>query len=223
MGRIAIAIDGPASSGKGTVARGVARALGYAYVDTGALYRTLALVASRAGVDWDDAPALTPLAEALDVGFSWNGEHLAVTLGDEDVSRAIRQGGIGGGASRVSRHPAVRDALLERQRAWGRDGGVVMDGRDIGTVVLPDAACKVFLTASLDERARRRHDELVRRGEAVTLADVHDGLARRDAQDAQRDVAPLVAAPDALVVDTTTLSIPEAIGQVLALARARGA
>jgi cytidylate kinase len=136
---IAIAVDGPAASGKGTAARALARALGYAFIDTGAMYRAVALVARRAGVSWDAEAELGRLAQDLDFAWRWDGEGLRLSVRGEDVTEALRDGEIGTGASRVSRHPAVRAALLEAQRAAARRGGVVMDGRDIGTVVLPDA------------------------------------------------------------------------------------
>lgn len=220
---LTIAVDGPASSGKGTVARGVARALGYQYVDTGAMYRAVALFARRRAIAWDDEPALARLARELRFRFHWDGELLRVEVDGEDVTGAIREDAIGNGASDVSALPAVRSALLEQQRALGASGGVVMDGRDIGTVVLPDADLKVFLDAGLDERARRRHEELLRRGEVVHYAEVRDAIAERDRRDRERETAPLRQAPDAVYVDTTDLTIRQAVDVLLALARERGA
>ncbi|MCB9681521.1 MAG: (d)CMP kinase [Alphaproteobacteria bacterium] len=220
---MAIAIDGPAGSGKGTVARGVAHALGYRYVDTGAIYRAVALEARRRGVSWDDGPALAALAGALHLDFVWDDDVLRVVVDGQDVSRAIRDDEIGTGASTVSRHPAVRDALLALQRSLGARGAVVMDGRDIGTVVLPDAALKVYLDADLDERARRRHEELLRRGENVHLAEVVAAMTARDRQDMERATAPLRQADDAVRVDTTALTVPVVVARVLTLARERGA
>jgi cytidylate kinase len=219
--RLTIAVDGPGSSGKGTVARGVARELGYRYVDTGAMYRAVALRAREAGVDWDDAEGVAALARALRFEFDWDGEVLRVQVDGHDVTRPIRADDIGQGASRVSTHPAVREALLGLQRSLGAEGGVVMDGRDIGTVVLPDAQLKVFLDASLEERARRRHEELIRRGETPHVADVRAALEARDHQDRERAVAPLRPAEDAVVIDTTALSITQAIDALLSIARAR--
>ncbi len=218
---LAIAIDGPGSSGKGTVARGVARALGYAYVDTGAMYRSVALVALRQGLDPDDEDAVAAVARELRVAFTWDGDVLRVEVDGEDVTRAIREERVGEGASRVSALPAVRAALLDRQRELAARGGVVMDGRDIGTVVLPDADLKVFLDARVDERARRRHEELVRRGETVSYEAVRRDLAARDHRDRNRATAPLVPADDAVVVDSTELTIRQAVDRVLALARER--
>lgn len=219
--QLTIAVDGPASSGKGTVARGVARALGYQYVDTGAMYRAVALFARRRGIAWDDEAALARLARELRFRFHWDGEVLRVEVDGEDVTSAIREDAIGNGASDVSALPAVRAALLEQQRALGARGGVVMDGRDIGTVVLPDADLKIFLDAGLDERARRRHEELLRRGEVVHYVDVRDAIADRDRRDREREVAPLRQAPDAVYVDSTDLTIRQAVDLLLALARER--
>lgn len=218
-----IAIDGPAGSGKGTVARGVARELGYRYVDTGAMYRAVALDAFRRGIPWEDAEEVGAIAARLPIDFGWEDGVLRVLLDEEDVTRAIRDDAIGTGASLVSKHPEVREALLDNQRALAAGGGVVMDGRDIGTVVLPDAELKVFLDADLEERARRRHDELLRRGETYTYEDVLTTLVARDRQDSEREVAPLRPADGAVHVDTTELSIRQAVKRVLELARERGA
>jgi cytidylate kinase len=216
---LCIAVDGPGSSGKGTVARAVARELGYQYVDTGAMYRAVALVARLRGVPWDDGPALALVAEKLSFSFSWDEDVLRVVVDGRDVTRAIRADDVGLGASNVSRHSEVRAALLALQRGLAAEGGVVMDGRDIGTVVLPAADLKVFLDASVDERARRRHEELVRDGDVVHFAQVREALEVRDRQDRERPVAPLVAAPDAVVIDTTDLTVRQATQAVLELVR----
>jgi cytidylate kinase len=187
------------------------------------MYRAVAFEARRAGVSWDDEPALGALAAGLDFAWAWDGEALRLSVRGEDVTEALRDGEIGTGASRVSRHPAVRAALLEAQRAAARRGGVVMDGRDIGTVVLPDAELKVFLDAGLDERARRRHVELVQRGEPVTFEQVRAALADRDALDSGRATAPLRAADDAVHLDTTHLGPAEVLTALRRLAAARGA
>jgi len=215
--RIRIAVDGPGSSGKGTVARAVARALGYAYVDTGAMYRAVALFALRREVDWDDGPALAKLAASLRFDFRWDGDVLRVFVDGTEVTRDLRRDAMSTGASRVSRHPEVRAALLDLQRKLAAQGGVVMDGRDIGTVVLPDAELKVYLDADLEERARRRHEELVRRGEAVSYTRVREALAARDRRDQERAVAPLRPADDAVRLDTTAMTIPAAVQAVLEL------
>lgn len=223
MPDITIAVDGPASSGKGTVARGVARALGYQYIDTGAMYRAVALVARERGVGWRDEDGVAALAAALVFRFLWDGDVLRVHVDGRDITRELRQDDVGKGASDVSALPKVRAALLTLQRELGRRGGIVMDGRDIGTVVLPDAELKVFLDADPDERARRRHEELIRRGAVVSYQQVRDALEARDKQDRERPVAPLCQAADAVYLDTTNLTIRQATDAVLALAHERGA
>lgn len=220
--RLTIAVDGPGSSGKGTVARGVAAALGYQYVDTGAMYRAVALVARRQGISWEDAERLSDLARSLRFSFSWDGAALRVTVDGEDLTAAIRADDVGTGASAVSRHKPVREALLALQRELGAVGGVVMDGRDIGTVVLPGADVKIFLDAAREERARRRYEELSRRGEPTTLQEVLSALDARDKQDRERAHAPLRPAEDAVLLDTTAMSIEEAIASVVGRVVAAG-
>ncbi|MFK7931850.1 MAG: (d)CMP kinase [Myxococcota bacterium] len=215
-----IAIDGPGSSGKGTVAKAVARQLDLQYVDTGAMYRAVALLASQKGVDWSDEPAVADVANRLQFQFVWDGDFLRLRVDDVDITGEIRTERVGQGASKVSALPAVRAALLDRQRALATAGGVVMDGRDIGTVVLPDADLKVFLDADLDERARRRHEELVRRGEAARFDSVRADLSERDDRDRSRSVAPLKPADDAVILDSTELTIPQAVARVIELATA---
>lgn len=212
--RICIAIDGPASSGKGTVARMVARALGYAYVDTGAMYRAVALLALEAGLPLGDAEAVAALASGLDFGFRWDGEQLRVSVNGRDVSEQIRAETVGRGASDVAVHPPVRAALLSLQRALGTAGGVVMDGRDIGTVVLPDAELKIFLDATPEERARRRTLELRARGLEADEARILDEIRARDLQDSTRAVAPLLPAADAVVLDSTHRSAAEMAAEI---------
>jgi len=220
---LTIAIDGPASSGKGTVARGVARRLGYGYVDTGAMYRSVAWAARERGVAWQDAAALGTLAASLRFRFAWEGDILRVFVDGQDVTSVIRQDELGLGASEVSRHPEVRTALLGRQRELGAEGGVVMDGRDIGTVVLPNAGLKIYLDAALDVRALRRHEELLRRGEAVSYETVRAAMMARDRQDMGRAVAPLKPADDAVIVDSSHKSALDVIEEVLVIAAERGA
>lgn len=219
MADIAIAIDGPASSGKGTVARRVALNLGYAYVDTGAMYRAVGLQALRTGVDPTDPVGTEQIARAAHFDFDWHDGFLQVFLNGEEVTLGIRTAEVGRAASAVAVHPGVRAALLDFQRGLGARGRVVMDGRDIGTVVLPGAQLKIFLDASLDERARRRAAELPH----LSYEAVRRDLAARDAQDSGRATAPLVAAPDAVHLDTTALDIDAVVHTVLELARARGA
>lgn len=216
---IRIAIDGPASSGKGTIARLVAARLGYAYVDTGALYRGVGLAVLRAGGDPTREADAAALARKLVFRFTWADGRLVVRLDGEDVTAAIRTEAVSRAASAVAVHPEVRAALLETQRAMGAAGGVVMDGRDVGTVVLPDAELKVFLDASLDERAARRAREIP----GSRVEDVRSELDARDRQDAGRASAPLRRADDAILVDTTGRTIDEVVQQVLALASQRGA
>ena len=206
-----IAIDGPSASGKGTVAARVAEALGMDYLDSGALYRLTALAAQKQGVAWDDEAALEPIAAQLPVAFVAGG----ILLNGEDVSATIRQEAIGMGASQVAKWPAVRTALLERQRAFAGECGLVADGRDMGSVVFPDAKLKVFLTASAEERARRRALQLnIDLNSAAYLAIVDD-IKQRDWNDSQRVVAPLKQLPDAHLLDTTELSIENEVKKVL--------
>ncbi len=220
---IRIAIDGPAASGKGTVARAVATALGYLYIDTGAMYRALGLAARRAGLRVDDAAGLSSLASGLPLDFAWDGQRARVMLGEEDVSVAIREPEIGAMASAVAVHPQVRAELVRRQQLLAARGRVVVDGRDIGTVVLPDAELKLYLDASLSERARRRHEEFQAKGERVALAEVEAEIRDRDAQDSGRATGPLQVAPGAVLLDTTGLGIDEVVQRVLRLAQRAGA
>jgi cytidylate kinase len=212
---LAIAIDGPASSGKGTVARMVARTLGYAYIDTGAMYRAVALRAQEEGIDLGDGARLGALAASIDFRFRWDGEQLQILDGERDLSREIRTETVGRGASAVAVLPAVRAALLGRQRALGADGGVVMDGRDIGTVVLPDAGLKIFLDAAPSERARRRHAELALKDPGLTYEVVLADLIARDKQDSQRAAAPLRRAEGARLVDSTGQTIEAVVATIL--------
>lgn len=206
-----IAIDGPSASGKGTVAARVAEALGMDYLDSGALYRLTALAAQTQGVAWDDEAALEPIAAQLPVAFVAG----SVLLNGEDVSATIRQEAIGMGASQVAKWPAVRAALLERQRAFAGERGLVADGRDMGSVVFPDAKLKVFLTATAEERARRRALQLNIDLDSEAYAAIVADIKQRDLNDTQRAVAPLKQLPDAHLLDTTELSIENAVKKVL--------
>jgi 3-phosphoshikimate 1-carboxyvinyltransferase len=210
-----VAVDGPSASGKGTVARQVAAALGFHFLDSGALYRLVALAAQRRRVDLGNADALAALANALDCEF--HGDR--VFLEREEVTRAIRAEDISAAASRVAAVPEVRRALLDRQRAFRRAPGLVADGRDMGSVVFPDATLKVFLTASPEERARRRHKQLIDKGIHANLDALLQDINQRDALDARRPVAPLKKCADAHLLDTTALSIEETVEQVLMLCR----
>ena len=213
-----IAIDGPAGAGKSTVARALARRLGFFLLDTGAIYRALAFDADRHGIDFADGAALGPHAAQLPIRFDEAGR---VFLGDEDVSTAIRTPAMSQGASTVSAHPPVRQALLGLQRQLAARGRCVVEGRDIGTVVLPTAPLKIFLTASPEVRARRRYDELTARGQTVDLAATLAEIVERDDRDTTRATAPLRQAADAILLDTSQLSEPEVVDRMEALARAR--
>lgn len=213
--RPVVAIDGPAGAGKSTVTRQVAQALGYAVVDTGALYRTVALACQRRGVPWYEEVAVGRVARELAAGdeltMRQEEGQTRVLLGGEDVSSAIRTQEIGQGASLVSALPLVREALLDLQRQLGRDGGVVLEGRDIGSVVFPDAEAKFFLTASAEVRAERRYAELAAAGHAVDLQTVLREVRERDRRDSERPIAPLVQAPDAELIDSSHLTIEQAV------------
>lgn len=212
-----VTIDGPSGSGKGTVSREVARLAGWHLLDSGALYRLVALLGARAGLDPQDVDGHAALARSMEVEFGSDasgGER--VRVGADDVTRAIRSEEAGQGASRVAAWPAVRDALLERQRAFARPPGLVADGRDMGTVIFPHARLKVFLTASAEERAMRRHKQLISKGFRAKLEDLLADLRARDARDVNRAVAPLVAATDALLLDNSGLTIEASVDRVLA-------
>ncbi|MFZ5891427.1 MAG: (d)CMP kinase [Myxococcota bacterium] len=218
--RPVVAIDGPAGAGKSTVTRVVAERLNYLLVDTGAIYRAVALAAERAGLSWDDSDAVAAFAqelaarEGIRLERAENGAQ-RVLLDGGDVSGAIRTLAIGQGASKVSAIPGVRQALLELQRRAGRDGGVVLEGRDIGTVVFPDAEAKFFLTASVLVRAKRRHQELAEKGQAPPLEEVMNEVIERDRRDSSRPVAPLKQAADAVVVDSSELGIEEVADSIV--------
>jgi cytidylate kinase len=217
-----LAIDGPSGSGKGTVCRQVAAALGWHLLDSGALYRLVAHGAAAVGVSATDEAGHAAFARTMDVvfGATSNGEE-RIVLGGLDVASAIRTESAGAAASRVAAWPAVRQALVERQRAFAVLPGLVADGRDMGSVIFPDAGLKVFLTASAEERAARRHKQLMEKGINANLADLSLEIAERDRRDATRPVAPLVATPDAIIIDSTRLPPDTVVAQVLALARAR--
>jgi len=217
-----IAIDGPSGAGKGTVSRAVAQALGWALLDSGALYRLVALAAREAGVDLGDAAALARIAAGLQVSFgsaASGGE--AVCLGGRDVTKAIRTEQAGNDASIVAALPAVRAALLDRQRRFAAPPGLVADGRDMGTVVFPEAPVKIFLTASAAERAERRHKQLKEQGVTANLAALSLEIAERDLRDKTRTASPLVASADAVRVDTTGIAVEAVVERILQIARRR--
>jgi len=209
MGVPVIAIDGPSASGKGTIAKRVAGTLGFHYLESGSLYRLVALISLRKGL-WDE-PALAQQAESMDVRFL--GEE--ILLENQDVNDEIRLEEVGNRASEVARMPAVRQALLKRQRAFRQPPGLVADGRDMGTVVFPDASLKIFLTANPQVRAERRYKQLIEKGINANLRALSRDLQERDARDANRAVAPLVPAPDSQVLDSSALSVDAVVEQIL--------
>ncbi|HSK01354.1 MAG TPA: (d)CMP kinase [Kofleriaceae bacterium] len=219
--RIVVTLDGPAGAGKSTAAKLLARRLGYRLLDTGAIYRAVALAARRRGVPWTDAAALGEVARGLDIRFDFVGDRNHVYVGGEDVTDAIRAPEISQGASQVSAHPAVRAALLELQRRLGAGGGVVVEGRDTGTVVFPGAEAKFFLTASEEERARRRVAQLAEGGTVVDFDATVREIRERDERDASRDVAPMVPAEDALVLDSSRQTLEEVVDFLAAEAAKR--
>ncbi len=218
---ISIAIDGPAASGKSTTAREVAKRLGYIYIDTGAMYRAITKAALDAGVDMNDAAALEEIARSSRITLEIRDGQQHTFLNGRDVSREIRTPEIDRNISPVATHPGVRRIMVEQQRQLARDGGVVMDGRDIGTVVLPDAELKIFMEASIEARARRRLREQANGDAAVTLESIKADLARRDHADSTRADGPLKKAEDAIVIDTSHMSIEEQVARIVALARER--
>ncbi len=218
---INIAIDGPAGAGKSSIAKLVSKELRYIYVDTGALYRTVGLYSIRKGIDTKDADAVTATLKDIKVelGFVDGAQH--VFLNGEDVSEAIRTPEASMGASNVSAIPAVRTFLFDLQRDIAKNNNCIMDGRDIGTVVLPDAQIKLFLTASAEARAERRYKELIEKGEQVEFQDVLDDINKRDYQDSHREIAPLKQAEDAILVDNSGCNLEEGTKLVLSIIRER--
>ena len=217
-----IAIDGPAGAGKSTLARALARELGYLYVDTGAIYRTVALRAREAGADPSDPEQVAPLLEDLDLRMDYGGDGVQrMYLSGRDVTETIRENEVSALASQVAALPAVREFLLEFQRKQAREHNVVMDGRDIGTVVLPQAGVKIFLTAAPEARARRRTAELLQRGQDADFDEILREIRQRDEQDKNRPVAPLRQAEDAALLDTTNLDLKGSLEALLTLVRER--
>lgn len=217
-----IAIDGPVAAGKTTLSKRLAERLDFSLLDTGAIYRAVALASRRQGIDWSDETQVAAVAHRLEIEFRWVDGTNHVLLGSEDVTEAIRTPEMSQGASLVSALPEVRAALLNLQRQLGEEADVIAEGRDIGTVVFPDADLKIFLTARPEVRARRRHDEWLRTGHDETYEEVLRALKERDARDENRSVAPLKPASDSVLLDSSDLSIQQVVTQSLALvSRAR--
>jgi len=210
---LVVAIDGPSGAGKSTAGRAVAERLGYVFLDTGAMYRALALAALREGIPLDDAGAVAALAARVRLDLQPGG---AVILDGQDVTSALRTQEVGAAASRVSVHPSVRRHMVARQREMGQAGGVVMDGRDIGTAVFPDADVKFYVDAHPRQRAMRRHEELAQRGLSSDLDTIEREIRERDHADSTRAESPLTRAPDAIPLDTTELGLEEVVRRMLA-------
>ncbi|MGH8506513.1 MAG: (d)CMP kinase [Stenotrophobium sp.] len=218
-----VTVDGPSGSGKGTVSRLVAQRTGWHLLDSGALYRLLALAASKAGLDMDEAGPIAALADEIRIEFRETPDRQEmIVLDGEEVTRQVRAEATGGLASRIAVLPDVRKALFDRQLAFRRSPGLVADGRDMGTVVFPDAILKIFLDASAEERARRRYFQLREMGENANLAGLHAEIMRRDERDRARAVAPLIPAEDAVTIDTTSLPPAEVLAKVDELLKSRG-
>lgn len=216
MGR-SIAIDGPAGAGKSTIAKSVAQSLGYIYVDTGAMYRAIALYFLEENVDIDSESEVKEACDAIDINIGYEGGIQQVYLNDENVTERIRTPEVSKRASITSANPKVREKLLSLQQNLAKANDVIMDGRDIGTTVLPNADLKIFLTASVKTRAKRRYDELVKKGEKVDLESIEEDIKKRDKQDMTRDISPLAQAEDAVLVDTSELDPTEVRDKILAL------
>jgi cytidylate kinase len=221
MRQMVIAIDGPAGAGKSSVAKRVAQALGYRYLDTGALYRALAWKAMQRGLRPQDTRYIIEMTRETRVELQQSNGEQRVLVDGEDVTEAIRVPEVGNLASPISAIPEVREILLDWQREFGRQGGIVAEGRDTGTVVFPNAEVKIFLTASLDERARRRHKELLGRGINISFEQVKLDMEARDQRDSTRHVAPLRPAPNAVLINTDHMSLDEVVEEVLRICRAR--
>ncbi len=217
-----IAIDGPAGAGKSSIARAAAAQLGFIYVDTGALYRTVALGALKRGIRPEETDAIVALLPELEVAMEFVDGEQRVLLNGEDVSEAIRQPEVSGAASTVSAIPAVRQFLFDLQQNMAKEHDVLMDGRDIGTVVLPDAQLKIFLTATPEERARRRYEQIKDTSD-VTYEEILRDINQRDYQDTHREIAPLKQAEDAVYLDTTDMSFDEVVDAILSLTKERQA
>lgn len=214
-----IAIDGPAGAGKSTVAKKVAEELTYVYIDTGAMYRSITLKALREGIDVRNADALQSLLQTTKIDLQKQSDRQIVLLDDEDVTEEIRSLDVTNNVSEVAKHAEVRKEMVKRQQKLSEKHSVVMDGRDIGTHVIPNAQVKIFLIASVDERAKRRHEENVSKGMASDIEQIKKEIEQRDLLDSQREVSPLKKAVDAIEVDTTTMTIDEVVDAILTIVR----
>ena len=220
MKKIVVAIDGPAGAGKSTIAKLAAEKLGYAYIDSGAMYRSVAWKFLQTGKEFDEA-YISELANTMIIEFKPEAKVNRVFVDGTEVTEAIRTPEVTAIVSRVAAIGAVREAMVEQQRRMGEIGGVLMDGRDIGTVVFPHAQLKIFLTASVEERARRRYKEMVEKGQQVELAQLQEDIAARDKQDSERAISPLRQAEDALLLDTSDMSIAQVTDKILQLVQER--
>jgi cytidylate kinase len=219
--RLTIAIDGPSGAGKSTVARALSKRLGYLYIDTGAMYRTVALRAKEKGISPENELALSQLASSLHITFVTEGEQTHIFCDAEEITEAIRTPEISRLASFISRQKGVREALVRMQKEIGKGGGVVLEGRDIGTVVFPDAHVKFYLDAETDERARRRYHEMVEKGVNVDLKETQEELAQRDHSDMHRNHSPLKKAKDAVFIDSTHRSVAEIVEEMVRVVKAK--
>ncbi|MEN8700799.1 (d)CMP kinase [Bacillus infantis] len=219
--KISIAIDGPAAAGKSTVAKIAAEKLSYIYIDTGAMYRALTYKAIEAGADLENEDKLMDILTGIQIDLLPGDQGQIILVDGENVTEVIRTAAVTNSVSIVAKHRKVREEMVRRQKAFSMGGGVVMDGRDIGTHVLPHAEVKVFLLASVDERAMRRHQENIKKGYPSDLEQLKSDIAYRDKLDSEREVAPLKKADDAVVIDTTSLAIPEVVEKIMLLAEER--
>ncbi|MGE7621572.1 (d)CMP kinase [Viridibacillus sp. NPDC096237] len=218
---IQIAIDGPAGAGKSTIAKIAAEALGYTYIDTGAMYRALTLKALKENINLEDAESVTNLLGKTDITLKLSEDGQLVFLDGQDVSQEIRSNEVTSNVSKVAAHAAMREIMVQRQQEMAKLGGVVMDGRDIGTAVLTDAELKLYMSATVEERARRRFEDNKQRGIISTIAQLQEEIALRDKLDSEREASPLVQAKDAIFLDTTELSIQQAADAILKLVSER--
>ena len=210
-----IAIDGPAGAGKSTIARAAARNLGFLYVDTGAMYRAIAFSLIRSGVEPEDEAGIEKVLESMTIRIVYSDGEQQILLNGENVTAFLRDEAVGNMASRSASNPKVREKLLQLQRDLAKENDVIMDGRDIGTFVLPDADVKVYLTASVEERAKRRYLELIEKGQDADMEKIKEDIRTRDTQDMNRSIAPLKQAKDAVVIDSSKLTIPEVMDRIV--------